>query len=86
VDHEPFIDSLIRQNAELLGGKFEDAAARHKRGVCLALRQPCRGTRSRRVRSACGSGPAKPIVTKWDLVGVNTAAIEEDLIIGPSNV
>jgi uncharacterized protein YciI len=86
-DHEQFIDSLIRQNAVLLGGPFEDAPLPQ---VSAAYILRCASLAEARAHVAADplvvSGAAQPIVTRWNLVGVNTAAIEEDLIIGPTDV
>jgi uncharacterized protein YciI len=86
-DHEPFIDSLIRQNAVLLGGTFEDAPLP---AVSAAYVVRCASLAEARAYVAADplvvSGAAQPIVTRWDLVGVNIAAIEDDLIIDPTGV
>src|SRR5262245_8219972 len=86
-DHESFIDSLIRQNAVLLGGAFEDAPLP---GISGAYLLHCASLAEAHAHVAADpvvvSGAARPIVTRWNLVGVNTAAIEQDLVIGPTDV
>jgi uncharacterized protein YciI len=86
VDHEPFVDSLIKQNVILLGGPLQ---ASPESGIWAAYILSCPSRDDAQAIVARDPlvvhGLAVPTVTAWDLVGVNTAAIASDLAITPDD-
>jgi hypothetical protein len=78
-EHEPFIDSLIRRNAVLLGGHSGVRAAYLLR--CETLSE---------ARAIAAEDPAatagRVSVWPWELVAINTAAIDEQLIVTPEDI
>jgi uncharacterized protein YciI len=81
VDHEPFIDSLIERNLILLGGPFVDEP---EAGVesAYVLRCETRAEAEAIVATdpLVSSGAVTATVSTWDLVGINTGAIDPDLV------
>jgi uncharacterized protein YciI len=79
-DHEPFIDSLMERNAVLLGGPFDLPPLP---GVSAAYVLRCTTLDEARALVAVDplvtSGAAQAIITRWDLVGIDLGAIDEDL-------
>jgi hypothetical protein len=82
IDHEPFIDLLIARNVILLGGRF--ATPLHS-DVSVAYLLRCDSRRA--AEDIVDSDPlverglAAPTITEWDLVAINTAAIEDRLAV-----
>jgi hypothetical protein len=77
IDHEPFIDSLVERNLVLLGGGFTEPPLD---GVAAAYVLRC-GTRTEAEAVVAtdplvASGACTATVTGWDLVGINTAAVD----------
>lgn len=84
VDHESFIDSLVRRNLLLLGGPLLPAAddrfaaayvlrcADHAEAVAVAATDPL-----------YTSGAARVSVVWWDLVGINSGAMDRELELRP---
>ncbi len=86
-EHAPFIDGLIARNAVLLGGQFLDPP---QPGVRAAYVLRCDSLEEARVIAASDpavrSQSAKATVSPWELVAVNTAAIETDLVVTPADI
>src|ERR1700722_20782192 len=80
VDHESFVDSLIKRNAILLGGPLP---ASPEPGIWAAyvLSCPSRSDAQAIVASdpLVVHGLAIPTITAWDLVAINIAAIADEL-------
>jgi hypothetical protein len=85
-EHERFIDSLIGDNAVLLGGPF--ATSVDDAGAAYVLR--CRDVEEARAIAARDPlvihGVVRPQFVEWELVGVNPAAIEPSVLIRPEDV
>jgi uncharacterized protein YciI len=79
-DHEPFIDSLIARNTILLGGGFLDPP---RPGIGAAYVLHCAGHAEAAAIVATDPlvriGAVTATISAWDLVGINTAAIDPDL-------
>ena len=79
-DHEPFIDSLVDRNVILLGGPFDGEPVA---GISAAYVLRCRDIDE--ARAVVATDPlvaARAVVatvTRWDLVGINLDAIDDDL-------
>jgi uncharacterized protein YciI len=86
-DHDPYIDDLIARNRVLLGGPFEDAPPP---GVFAAYVLRCDSMDDARAIVATDplvtSGQVSATIHGWRLVGVNTDAIDDGLIILPSDI
>jgi hypothetical protein len=84
-EHEPFIDSLIRRNAVLLGGHFPQSL---QPGVRAAYLLRCETLSE--ARAIAAEDPAatagRVSVWPWELVAINTAAIDEQLIVTPEDI
>jgi uncharacterized protein YciI len=84
VDHESFVDSLIKRNVILLGGPLP---ASSEPGVWAAYVLSCPSHYDAQAIVASDplvmAGLAIPTVTPWDLVAINTAAIADELAITP---
>lgn len=82
-DHEPFIDSLIRRHVVLLGGSFEEGRLP---GLTAGYVLRCASLDEARSIVArdplVASGAATAAVARWDLVGIDLAAIDVDIAIG----
>jgi hypothetical protein len=87
VDHESFIDSLIKRNVILLGGSLP---ASPEPGIWAAYVLSCASHGDALAIVASDPlvihGLAVPTVTTWDLVAINTAAIASELAITPDDV
>jgi uncharacterized protein YciI len=81
-EHEPFIDSLTSRHAVPLGGPFDETPAT---GVSAAYVLRCDSLADAQAVFATDplvtSGAAVPVVVRWDLVGIDTAAIEPELAV-----
>jgi len=86
-DHEPFVDSLIRRNAVLLGGPF---AGEPLPDVSAAYVLRCADLAEAAALVATDplvtAGAAIPAIAQWDLVGINPSAIDPDIEIRPGDV
>lgn len=82
-DHEPFIDSLIQRHEVLLGGAFEESGLS---GLTAGYVLRCANLDQARSIVArdplVASGAATAAIARWDLVGIDLAAIDVDLAIG----
>lgn len=86
VDHESFVDSLIKSNVVLLGGPLPTSSepgiwaayvlvcASHDDAQAIVARDPL-----------VTAGLAVATVTPWDVVAINTAAIAHELAITPDD-
>jgi uncharacterized protein YciI len=87
VDHESFVDSLVKRNVILLGGPLP---ASSEPGIWAGYVLSCasRGDAQAIVASdpLVTHGLAVATVTTWDLVAINTAAIASELAITPDDV
>lgn len=80
MDHESFIDSLIERNLVLMGGTFGNFPVP---GVTAAYVLRCSSEAEAAEIVAedplVSSGGWTPIIVSWDLVAINTAAIDPGL-------
>jgi hypothetical protein len=87
VDHESFVDSLVKRNVILLGGSLP---ASSEPGIWAAYVLSCASHGDAQAIVASDPlvihGLAVPTVTTWDLVAINTAAIASELAITPDDV
>jgi uncharacterized protein YciI len=79
-DHERFVDSLVDRNVILLGGPFDgEPVAR----VSAAYVLRCSDIDEARAVVATDplvvAGAAVATVTRWDLVGIDVDAIDDEL-------
>ena len=84
VDHESFVDSLIKRNVILLGGRLP---ASPDPGIWAAYVLSC-ASYDDAVEIVASDplvthGLAIPTITTWDLVAINTGAIADELAITP---
>jgi uncharacterized protein YciI len=85
-DHEQFVDSLIARNVILLGGRFSTPL---DRDVSLAYVLRCDSQQAAEAivnaDPLVRSGRADPTITNWILVAINTAAIDDGLVVTPGH-
>lgn|SRR5690625_2505903 len=78
-DHEPFIDSLVARNLILLGGSFDEPID----GAVTAYILRCDDEGQAHAIVAEDplvlAGIAEPLITRWDLLGINRHAIDAEL-------
>jgi uncharacterized protein YciI len=86
VDHESFVDSLIKRNVILLGGPLP---ASSEPGIWAAYVLSCPSLSDAQAIVASDplvtGGLAVPAIIVWDLVAINTAAIAIELAITPGD-
>ena len=84
--HEEFITSLIRQNVVLLGGAFAEPVG----DAYAAYLLRCRGIEEAREVVAADPFVAHDVVRPecvvWELVGINTDAIDASAVVRPQDV
>jgi hypothetical protein len=86
VDHEAFVDSLIRSNLILLGGPLRSSP---EPGIWAAYVLSCPTPDVAQAVVATDPlvthGLAVPTVTTWELVAINPAAITVELAVTPDD-
>ena len=84
--HEEFITSLIKQNVVLLGGAFAEPVG----DAYAAYLLRCRGIEEAREVVAADPFVAHDVVRPecvvWELVGINTDAIDASAVVRPQDV
>ena len=85
-DHTAFVESLIRRNTILLGGDFGDVFE----GFHVAYLLRCESVDEARAIAAddpfFGRGVFEPVLSEWELVGVNVEAIPPAPVVTPGDV
>jgi uncharacterized protein YciI len=84
-DHEPFIDSLIARNRVLLGGRFPQPFQADV-WAAYVLRCDTQNDAQAIARADPLAATRTVSVLPWDLVAINTGAIDEDLLVTPQDV
>ena len=86
-DHEPFIDGLIAGNVVLMGGHFEDPPWP---GVRAAYVLRCATLDEARAIAEHDpivvAGHVIASVHAWELVAINPAAADEEIVFRPSDI
>jgi uncharacterized protein YciI len=86
VAHERFIDSLIERNLVLLGGGFaepiDDSVAAYV--LRCATVDEARGLVE--TDPYVANGVVQPELARWELVGINPAAIDAGSVVRPEDV
>jgi uncharacterized protein YciI len=81
VEHEPFIDSLIERNLILLGGPFVDEPeAGVESGYILRCESRAEAEAIVATDPLVAGGAVTATISPWDLIGINTGAIDPDLL------
>ena len=84
VDHESYIDSLVRRNLLLAGGPLLPAAGgRFAAAYVLRAADHAEATAIAATDPLYTSGAANLSVVWWDLVGINPAAVDRELELTP---
>ncbi|HLR93763.1 MAG TPA: hypothetical protein VK053_04495 [Jiangellaceae bacterium] len=78
-DHEPFIDSLVARNLILLGGSFDEPIDGAVAAYILRCDDEGQAHSIVAEDPLVLTGIAEPLITRWDVIGVNRNAIEADL-------
>jgi uncharacterized protein YciI len=86
VDHESFVDSLIKRNVILLGGPLPTSP---EPGIWAAYVLACSSHDDAQAIVATDplvtQGLAIPTISTWHLVAINTGAIAAELAINPND-
>jgi uncharacterized protein YciI len=87
LDHEPFIDGLIAANVALIGGPFEDPPGEGVRAAYVLRCATFDEARAIAERDpSVASGRAIASVHAWQLLAINPAAADTDLVFTPDDI
>jgi hypothetical protein len=79
VDHEPFIDSLVAEHLVLLGGDLADSEQGMRAAYVLRCDDLAAGESIVATDPLVTSGVMRPELAEWQLVGIDLAAVDDDL-------